>query len=706
MKSSTFKYSVLTVGIAAAFGINNLANAAEIVAESAPTIENIASATYKIGTVAQTPVQSNPVTVNITQSAAFSLTAKNDDDNAADDYNRGVEVTPKGRVTFSHTLTNSGNVEDTYTLDLTQGGTIPGTEFGQDPTSSYDLDATNVTYTTYNAEGIDIGTTTVTGTEFKDTDIILQPNERVKISIAAKTTGNVGGNSQNLTLSASSAFFTNPDNNATTTPLTNVNNSQTKLPVFKITSKAGSTLNLNDSSSKVTYTITVKNDDSADYAVNANNITVFNGLPEGLRLADQPNLSVSNNATIVPGNEGKGTSTANDSIRVTLLNLAPGETATITFDVQKDKDEPLTNPKETINHASVTLNLGENVVMYDSTDSTDTKQNTNEFYPAGDDSEVTDGTVSTVTGSDSAAPLVANQRAISLITPTTKEIPTNTADTTLVTHSAIIQNTGQEVEGDEPGEVKFTIAPDANNKVTVVTGSVELVYDADNNPATPNATYTILRDINGDNDLTNAVPKDGASPWAGMAPGSTVTINYQVESNDAVLGTTENITIAMVLGGNDVPTTGERLVKNKTQVKGLTLDKKQALQKACAAGANLTFTQDVVAAEPGDCIVYKITAFNQFSAVDARFTFDDVVITDTTDRFNNKAQVLTSTTTPAYTVKLDDVANANALPANNTYNAAADSTAINGTVTSLAPQKYAALVFAVQINPTGADDGL
>ncbi|WP_201596415.1 hypothetical protein [Psychrobacter fulvigenes] len=148
MKSSTFKYSVLTVGIAAAFGINNLANAAEIVAESAPTIENIASATYKIGTVAQTPVQSNPVTVNITQSAAFSLTAKNDDDNAADDYNRDVEVTPKGRVTFSHTLTNSGNVEDTYTLSLAQGGTIPGTEFGQDPTSSYDLEATNVTYTT------------------------------------------------------------------------------------------------------------------------------------------------------------------------------------------------------------------------------------------------------------------------------------------------------------------------------------------------------------------------------------------------------------------------------------------------------------------------------------------------------------------------------------------------------------------------------
>ncbi|MEN2750735.1 hypothetical protein AAIR29_03730 [Psychrobacter sp. FBL11] len=705
MKSSNFKYSVLTVGIAAALGISSAANAAEVVAESAPSIENIASATYKIGTVSQTPVNSNPVTVNITQSAAFSLTAKNDDDNAADDYNRNLTVTPKGRVTFNHTLTNSGNVKDTYTLNLAQGGTIPGAEFGQDPTSSYDLDATNVTYTIYNADNSVKSSTTVTGTEFQSTEIQLQPNERADISIAAKTKGNVGGNSQNLTLSASSAFFTNPDNNATTTPLTNVNNSQTKLPVFKITSKVSSTLNLNDPTSKVTYTVTVRNDETASYAVNAENITVFDGLPEGLRLADQPNLSVSNNATIVPGIEGKGNSTANDSIKVTLLNLAPGETATITFDVQRDQAEPLADPKKTINHASVKLNLGNSVVMVDSTDSTAPEQNTDEFYPAGDDSEVTDGSVSTVTGSDSAAPLVANQRAINLVTPTTKEIPTNTSETTLVTHSAVIQNTGKEVEGDEPGEVKFTIAPDANNKVTVVTGSVELVYD-DNNPATPNATYTILRDINGDNELTNAVPKDGAPPWTGMAPGSKITINYDVESNDAVVGTTENITVAMVLGGNDVPTTGERLVQNKTQVKGLTLDKKQALNKACAAGATLTFTKDDVAAEPGDCIVYKITAFNQFSNVDARFTFDDLIITDTTDRFDNKAQILTTNTTPAFTVKLDDVANANALPVDNSYGATIGATAISGEVTSLAPQKYAALVFAVQINPTGADGSL
>ncbi|WP_367106088.1 hypothetical protein [uncultured Psychrobacter sp.] len=696
MKSSTFKYSMLTVGIAASLGIVSTANAAESAAASTPTIDNVATATYKIGAIAQTPVQSNKVTVNITQSAAFSLTAKNDDGNATDDYNRSAIVTPKGRVAFNHTLTNSGNVEDTYTLSLAQGGTIPGST--QDA-SSYDLAATNVTYTVYNADGTVKKATTVTGTDFQNTNIVLKPNEHADILISAKTVGNVGGNSQNLTLSAASTFFTNSDTTKAT--LTNINNSITKVPVFKITSKVSSTLNLNDPSSKVTYTITVRNDETASYAANANNIIVFDGLPEGLRLADQPNLSVSNNATIVPGNEGKGSSSADDSVRVTLLNLEPGQEATITFDVQKDQNETLTNPKNVINHASVSLDLGENQVIYDSTDGTDPKQNTNVFYPAGDDSEVTDGTTNTTTGSDSAAPLVANQRALSIVSPTKKEIPTSTTESTQVTHSVILSNTGKEVEGDKPGEVKFTITPNANNKVTVVTGSVELIYDADNNPNTPNAVYTITRDVNGDNDLSTAVPKNGAPPWTGMAPNSIVTITYKVESNKAVIDTTETTTVSLVLGGQDVPTLGERIAKNTTTVKGLKLVKEQALNETCAASTTLTFTQADVAASPGNCIVYKITAFNDFSNADARFTFNDLVINDTTARFNNKAQVLTTSTSPAFTIRLAEVADANVLPTDNTYGATASSTAVSGTVTNLAPQKYAAMVFAVKINPDG-----
>ncbi|AMN49838.1 DUF11 domain-containing protein [Psychrobacter sp. P2G3] len=700
MKSSTFKYSVLTVGIAAAFGMTNVANAAESIAASTPTIKNIASATYKIGTVAQTAVQSNPVTVNITQSAAFSLTATNEDGELKDDLNKAAIVTPKGRVAFNHILTNSGNVEDTYRLNLAQGGTIPGST--QDA-SSYDLDATNVTYIIYNADNSVKSTTTVTGSVFQNTDIKLKPNERAEILISAKTAGNVGGNSQNLTLSAVSEFFTGSD--ATKATLTNIDNSITKVAVFKITSKVSSTLNLNDPTSKVTYTVTVRNDETAPYAANANNIVVFDGLPEGLRLADQPNLSVSNNATIVPGREGKGTSTSNDSIRVTLLNLAPGETATITFDVQKDQAEPLADPKKIINHASITLNLGENQIIYDTTDSTDPKQNTSNFYPAADDSEVTDGTVSTTTGSDSAAPLVSNQRAINISSPTTKEIPTTTTDTTQITHSAVIRNTGRETEGDQVGEIKFTITEGANDQITRVPNTVEVVYDADDNPATPNLTYTVTRDGNGDYDLSTAVPKNGGAAWTGMAPNSSVTINYKVESTQAIIDSTEKTSVTLVAGGQDAPTVGARSVENTTVVKGLKLVKKQALNKTCNANASLVFTQGDVGAEPGDCIVYKITAFNNFSASDTRFNFTDLIVTDTTDRFNNKAEVLTSGTTPAFTVKLAEVADADASPADNTYGASANSTAVSGTVPSLAPQKYAALVFSVKINPDGAAPG-
>ncbi|GAA0320396.1 hypothetical protein [Psychrobacter aestuarii] len=696
MKTRLFQYSVLAAGIVTALGVTS-ANAAKSTADSTPTIDNIATATYSIAGVAQNPVQSNKVTVNITQSAAFSLVAKNDDGDLTDDYNKGLTVTPKGVVTFNHTLTNSGNIKDTYTFDLTQGGNIPGSPQGS---GSYDLDKTSVTYIIYNADGTQKSTTTVTGTQFKNQTIILNPNEYADISVAAVTSGNVGGDTQNLTLSAVSKHFAESDTTKAT--LTNIDNSTTKAPVFKITSKVSSTLNLNDPTSKVTYTITVRNDERAAYTTTANNIVVFDNLPAGLRLADQPNLSVSNNATITAGTNGAGTGSAQDSVRVTLLNLAPGQEATITFDVQKDQSETLTNPKSTVNHAVVTLDFPGGQSLYDTTDPSDTNQNTSNFYPSTDDSEVIDGSVNNAIGGDSTQPLTANQRAVSIESPTSKEIPTTTTAGTQITQTAVIKNTGKEIEGDQPGEVKFTITEGANDKVTQVDGSVLIVYDADNDPATPNATYKVTKDGNGDYDLSTATPVNGAPAWTGMAPNSSVTIQYQVSSTGAALGSTETTTVTLVVGGQDAPAVGDRSVQNTTTVKGLGLVKEQALNTSCSATASLTFTQSPVAAKPGDCIVYKITAFNQFASADSRFNFDNVLINDTTDRFNNKAMVLSSGTTPAYAIKLDDVANATAVPTTNKYNATNDGTAVSGTVTTLGPQKYAAMVFAVKINPDGS----
>ena len=702
MKSNLFKYSVLSVGIVSAMGITGIAIAAETSVGSTPTITNVATATYSVGNVLQTEVASNPVKVNITQSAAFNLTADNADGDKTDDYNKSIVVTPKGRVSFSHTLTNSGNIDDTYTMSLAQGGTIPG--ITTQNASDYDLDLTNVTYIIYDKVNKQLSSTTVTGTEFQNKVISLPAGGKADITISAKTRDNVGGELQNLTLEASSTFITTAD--SAKAKLKNINNSTTKVPVFKITSRTGSTLDLNDSSDIVTYTVTVLNDGSAAYASDATAITVIDNLPAGLRLASSPNLSVSNGASIVAGTNGAGQGGANDSILVTNLNLKVGETATIKFDVQRDSDELTAIVKGVVNHAVVKLDLTttDSGEVYDTTDPDDNNQNTGIYYPAADDSEIINGTANgAAIGGDSTSPLIANQRAFDISGATSKEIPTTTSATTLVTHSAIITNTGKEIEGNEPGEIKFTIKPEANNKVTVVTGSVELVYDPDNNPATPNFTYTIQRDGNNDNDLTNALPKDGAPAWTGMAPGSTVTINYKTESKGAVLGTTENINITLVSGGTDAPTVVTPIVTNRTEVKGLILNKQQALNEGCQENATLSFGLGPLNAKPSDCIVYKISAFNNFSIADERFFFTDTLISDVISQFGNIATVLTGSTTPKFDIKLDDVTGAAVKPATNKYAADLDATRVGGTVTKIAPQKYAAMMFAVRINPEGSE---
>ena len=701
MKSNLFKYSMLTVGIVSAMGITGTAIAATTSVGSAPSITNVATATYSIGGIEQTAVKSNPVKVNITQSAAFDLSADNADGDKTDDFNKNAVVTPKGLVSFSHTLTNTGNIDDTYTMSLIQGGVIPN--ITTQNASDYNLDLTNVTYIIYDKAGVQVSSTTVTGTEFQNKVISLPAGAKASITISAKTRDNVGGELQNLTLKASSTFITTAD--ATKANLTNINNSTTKVPVFKITSRTNSTLDLNDINDVVTYTVTVLNDGSAAYASNAQGIRVIDNLPAGLRLASSPNLSVSNGASIAAGTSGDGLGSASDSILVTNLNLAVGETATIKFDVQRDSDELSAVVKGVVNHAVVKLNLGTaSGEIYDTTDPADTAQNTVDYYPTADDSEVITGAANTaVTGGDSTSPLIANQRAFDLSGATSKEIPTTTSATTLVTHSATITNTGKEVEGNTPGEIKFTIKPDPNNKVTVVTGSVELVYDPDNNPATPNFTYTILRDGNGDNDLTNALPKNGAPAWTGMAPGSTVTINYKTESNNAVLGTTENINITLIPGGIDAPVVANTIVVNSTVVKGLILNKQQALNETCQENAVLTFGDGPLNALPGNCIVYKISAFNNFSTADTRFIFDNTLISDVISQFGKVATVLSESTDPRFDIKLDDVSGPAVKPATNKYLANSDTIRVGGTVTEIAPQKYAAMMFAVRIKPEGSE---
>ena len=137
MKSNTFNYSLLAVGVATLMGLSTGANAAPSLTPTptesgnagtnSKTIKNFATASYNVGGQTQEPVKSNEVTVNINEVISFSLTANNLDDAQSDDKNLNSTVVPEGFVTFKHTLTNTGNLDDTYKftlIDLSSGNTI------------------------------------------------------------------------------------------------------------------------------------------------------------------------------------------------------------------------------------------------------------------------------------------------------------------------------------------------------------------------------------------------------------------------------------------------------------------------------------------------------------------------------------------------------------------------------------------------------
>lgn len=112
MKSNTFNYSLLAVGVAAVMGLSTGANAA------VPTggtnagsfiVLNKAEATYTVNSTPQRAV-SNEVTITVNETSSFSLVNDNVD----------IPINPQANsaATFTHTLKNEGNVDDSYILDL------------------------------------------------------------------------------------------------------------------------------------------------------------------------------------------------------------------------------------------------------------------------------------------------------------------------------------------------------------------------------------------------------------------------------------------------------------------------------------------------------------------------------------------------------------------------------------------------------------
>ena len=678
MKPNTFKHSLIAVGITAVLGISTGALATNTTTGTTTTnvdIKNIATANYDVAGVKQPEVKSNEVIVRVSERLSFSLTANNEDGTPNDTINENLDVAPNGFAVFQHTLTNTGNRSDTYTVNLANL---------TDDDADYDLTASTVSYSIYNAGQVP-GTDTPVSTQsnlsvatVNGNTLTLEAGQFIKFTINAKTKDNKGGNRQNLRLTATSALL--PAANRT---LTNNDKSVTKLPTFSIVKTVTNALDLNNANDTATYQIVIKNP-TTTYSANATDVTITDNLPAGLLIAQ----ALTTNSITTSGSATKGTlNQTNKGFELTGVNIPVNGSITINFTVKKDPDVALAN--NALNHVKVTDDLDNSPAtdntLIDSTDST--VENVTLFYPV-DDTDFTNGTNATGNdGNDSTQPLGTIKRNLTLTNPTVREITPTSGTAGQATHQTIITNTGQNTEGDVAGRLTFTITDNDNgtpDAVNIVPGSVTLTYDPDgpNGSAPAQTAVGITPNSSGVYDIKTALPN-------GIAPTGTVTISYKVSSENAEVGFSEDTVVRLTASGTGAPTVAP--VTDRTDVKGITLVKSQALDATCDGVADTAFSSSAepLAATPGQCIIYQIFATNT-STTARGFNIQNLVISDATSNFSATADyrgnsLATTTTTGNGTVVTSPAA----------LNSAA--TAVSTTVNPLVPQGTATMNFSVKI---------
>ena len=592
MKSNNFNYSLLAIGVAAVMGLSTVANAAPSLTPTptesgnagtnSKTITNVATASYSVGGLTQTPVSSNPVTVSINEVISFSLTANNVDAVQNDEKNVGSTVVPEGFVTFLHTVKNTGNLDDTYTYNLTDlsGG-------------KYNLAGSNATIIIKNENGVQQSSSTVNGVTTGS--ISLPAGYSAEINISAKSKGNQGGSTQSLQLSVQSAkiaAISTPANGAKST-VTNTDESSTILPIFSIAKTITSgTFDVTNSNAEVTYQVVVKNVDVTNgYSADATNVKIEDFLPTGLIMSAplaSTNIVATGGATISVGTIS--TPTTNKGFSFTATSIPKGGTVTITFKAKKAQGEALA--QNALNHITVTDDLDDNAntsnTLIDSTDTT--KQANINFYPTGDDQNITDGSAVAdgTNGNDSTQPLNSTQRVLTLANPQVIQIPTVTNGTTQANHSVSVTNGGRDTESN----LTFTLAK-SNTADTVNVSNVQI--GGTGTVLTPNTAgvYTI--------------------PGT-LAPTTSINITYAVTSTNAKVGQDEKTTVTLVPSATpgNIPTVAP--ITDQTLIRGIKLDKKQVLDVKCNGSYTGTFDIKSLTASAGECVVYNIEAINTFDS--------------------------------------------------------------------------------------------
>ena len=683
MKPNAFKYSVLTVGVIAAMGIAGTANADTVTynQEDAFEVKNVATATYNVAGDVNNPqnAESNEVTINVTETGAFSLVATLTDgnQNADDNANIDIEAPLSATVDFTHILKNEGNVTDTYTIDLVNQA---------NDNFDYDLDDTVITYQKIGVDGDPVdGVVTINNSD----SIELAPGESANITITAISDDNrVIDSNGILTVTATSQYLTGKGQSATAT---NIDNAITTAPIYAITKSANSNLNnniidLNNDNAYVDYTITVENEGTAD----GTDITITDALPNGLVAIQtgEPNYRA-------PTTSGAGNTTApvisSDGRTITAsgVNVAQGQTVTIIFRAKKSSGA--TAASDFTNYAVVTDDLdGDNIP--DITDSTDdnvdnTFEDPNDPNNRGED----DNDDATVTPSNQT-------RDLNITDAPDKEVPLQSTGNG---YTYAISNDGTDIiEADDPDEVLFTVevteSDDPRNAIDITT-----VFVDTNGNGTLDNGETVL-DPNGNNqyDLNDAVP-NGLAPSVKAAdgsvitPGESVNIGVLVDTNgsgsnkgqDSDIGKNETITITVlpqtVVEGTPAPT-DDISQSSKTTMQGIDLFKFQA---AAACGTDpqsiSNWRTDIVNATADQCAFYKLEATNTFSNTE----ITSVVLSDTlVDTLTYESDFLSTTSNNS------DPASSNISGQN-----------ISGTFDTLTGQEVGTIYFSAKISQTGTN---
>lgn len=690
MKSNTFNYSLLAVGVAAVMGVSTGANAATpataATAGAAP-INNVATASYSVAGVSQPSVTSNTVTVNVSETANFALTSTVDDGSIGNDTAINQTATPGGTTTFTHNLTNTGNVTDTYTINTTGNDSPLVTA-----TPNYALGTAPVTFTIVQADGTALTPAQVTalngqaqtGTIANGGTIRLQPGTRANLSYAAATPAARNGNDKGVgTLTATSTFFTN--NAPANATLVNENQTIVRLPTFKIAKAATSTVDLTLANPQIAYGITVLNA-TTDYSAAATDFVIRDVLPAGMTLPNgTASVTASNGATVT-------TSVVNGRtvIDVAVANLAVGASQTISFTVNVSPASYTAANSSATNNVEVydkfvgpvsplpaTPALGTN---YDILDSTNNTIDVTRVPAAADQANGA--------GVDSAGVTNFTRRAVVLSAPTTREIAPASGTAGQVTHATIITNNGQDTEGTDANPLTFTIADGGlNPAVRPVIGPVSVTYTP---PGGGAAVITTIQPTvaNGNTYTLNTTTLPG-----GIAPGGVLTINYNVSSGNvaapatvadaAAVGSTETTIVTLTPAGTNPPAATS--VTDETNVRGLALVKTQALDATCsgtvAAGA---FVQTAIDATPDQCVIYRIQATNTSSAA-LGFSLTDLTISDLLSNFSTGADLVAGS--PATSATTNSIAGI----------ASTSATAVLGTNYTLVPQGVGTLTFRIKI---------